>query len=155
MARKYILIKPSTDIVMVGEACATDKRPVTQLDVSLAVADLRKTIRVFGDRRWDAGLLGLHMTPPIPFESMPLIYERAFGGFHEVSPEKTLYEPRNPIGTGFKGKRSNKEFTDTMLPNLEDPADLIKKIRGQADAVMLWLHFIFMDAESLVCRNLR
>ena len=87
-ASELHLTKPSTDIVMIGEACARDKRSVTQLDVSLAVANRRKTIRVFGDRRWGAGLLGLSMTPPIPFESMPLIYERAFGGFHEVSPEK-------------------------------------------------------------------
>jgi len=123
------LTKPNTDIVMIGEACAPDKRPVTQVDVTLSVAGVRKSVRVFGDRIWNSGFLGLKMTTPLPFKSMPLVYERAFGGFHEIDHEKnkTLYEARNPIGTGFKGKRDNKEFKDSKLPNLEDPDHLIKK----------------------------
>jgi len=124
------LTKPSTDVLLIGEACAPEQKPVSQLDVRLAVADRQKTIRVFGDRRWEKGWIGWRITRPIPFETMPLIYERAFGGVHEVDPEKNkvLFEPRNPVGCGFIGKRSKKEIVGMKLPNLEDPAQLIAKL---------------------------
>jgi hypothetical protein len=123
------LTKPSTDIVMMGEACSPDKRPVDQLDVTLAVGDRKKVVRVFGDRQWKSSIIGLEITPPVPFESMPLVYERAYGGEHVIDKEKQeiLYEARNPVGKGFVGKRSKKELIGTMLPNLEDPAQLIRK----------------------------
>ncbi len=130
-ASELHLIKPSTDIVMTGKALSPDKRPVSQIDAMLAVADRKKVVRVFGDRRWTHGFWGLSITPPpVPFESMPLVYERAFGGVHEVNPDKqeVLFEARNPVGRGFRGKRSKKELIGTKLPNLEDPTQLIKKI---------------------------
>lgn len=124
------LSKPSTDVVVIGEACAPDRRPVTQLDVSIAVADRRKSLRVFGDRVWEKGLFGMKMSAPVPFETMPLMYERAFGGTHVVDPEKNelVFEPRNPIGRGFAGKRKKDEIDGMKLPNLEDPASLITKL---------------------------
>lgn len=127
------LTKPGTDIVMVGEACAPDKKPVTQLDVTVAVADRRKTIRVFGDRRWEKGWFKIGMTPPVPFHTMPIQYERAFGGVHLVNPEtnETLFESRNPVGLGFMGKRSKQDIDGMALPNIEDPAQLIKKPSDQ------------------------
>ncbi len=123
------LSKPSTDVVVIGEACAPGQRPVTQLDVSIAVADRKKTIRVFGDRVWEKGLFGMKMSDPAPFETMPLVYERAFGGIHLVDPDKNevVFEPRNPVGRGFAGKRKNTELDGMKLPNLEDPTSLITK----------------------------
>lgn len=52
---------------------------------------------------------------------MPLIYERAFGGWDRTHPDKNLHtcELRNPVGVGFS---SGKVFEDGLrLPNLEDP----------------------------------
>lgn len=43
--------------------------------------------------------------------------------------QKVLYEPRNPIGRGFSGKKSDKELKGMLLPNLEEPARLIKTPR--------------------------
>ena len=123
------LSKPSTDVVLVGEACAPDGRRVTQLDVSVAVAEKRKMVYVFGDRRWEKGFFGLRMTDPARFEWMPLTYERAFGGLHVVDQEKNkiMFEPRNPVGCGFTGKRNRTEIDGMKLPNLEDPSQLITK----------------------------
>lgn len=128
------LTKPSTDVVLVGDACTPVGRPIPQVDVTLAIGGLRKTVRVFGDRLWESGLIGLHMSSPVPFEKMPLIYERAFGGVHEVNPEKNevLFEPKNPVGCGFIGKRKKKEIEGMKLPNLEDPAHLISKPGDQS-----------------------
>ncbi len=128
-ASEMHLMKPGTDVVLVGNAWAPRSKGVEQLDVTLTVANRTKTVRVFGDREWSGGLLGVSISPPEPFESMPLVYERAFGGVHQVDPDKPeiLAEERNPIGVGFRGKRKPKEMAGTPLPNLEDPAQPIKK----------------------------
>ncbi|MCG8314936.1 MAG: DUF2169 domain-containing protein [Pseudomonadales bacterium] len=127
------LTKPSTDILMVGDACAPFKDLVHQLDVKLQIDNHSKTARVFGDRHWKSSVFGLQISEPEPFEAMPLVYERAFGGFHQADDKKQqLYiEERNPVGRGFKGKRKNKEFKDTLLPNIEDPHQLITKPNDQ------------------------
>jgi hypothetical protein len=123
------LTKPTTDVVLIGQAHAPGRKPVPQLDVSLAVGKRQKVVRVFGDRTWQPGLLALpaSISKPEPFKTMPLVYERAFGGFHETAGKQpeVLFEARNPVGSGFVGKRKGGELKDLPLPNLEDPADLI------------------------------
>ena len=119
-ASDYHLAKKSTDIVMVGNAFSPNGQKVQQLDVSLKVGSLQKTVRVFGDRQWIKGLI----SKPVPFQSMPMVYERAYGGQHKH--KDVIYnEPRNPIGLGFVGKRSIAELDGLPLPNLEDPNQLI------------------------------
>ena len=115
--------KLSTDVVLVGQAWSPDGRPVTGLDTSVAVAERQKTIRVHGNRVFKNGLFGVSLSAPEPFVSMPLIYERAFGGIHILDAEKgkLLGEARNPVGLGFKGKKNSSEFKDKPAPNLEDP----------------------------------
>src|SRR5262245_40669515 len=66
---------PGTDVTLIGTACAPGGRPVDRLDVGLRVGDVAKTVRVFGDRAWQPGLLGPRPTPPRPFATMPLGYE--------------------------------------------------------------------------------
>jgi len=128
-ASEYHLVKPFTDIVMVGSACAPGKQAVEALDVQLGVGQYYKTVRVFGERRWITGMIGLDVSRPAPFESMPLVYERAFGGVHDPEDKKTplSYEAANPVGVGFMGNRKPEEMKGMPLPNLEDPAQLIKK----------------------------
>mgnify|MGYP000639624543 CR=1 FL=1 len=72
--------KPATDIVMIGNACSPNNDQVNQLDVSLAVGQISKTIRVFGDREWKDD----RMSAPKPFQTMPRVYERAYGGIHLI-----------------------------------------------------------------------
>jgi len=119
-ASDYHLAKKSTDIVMVGNAFSPNGQNVQQLDVSLKVGSQQKIVRVFGDRHWKKGLI----TQPLPFQSMPMVYERAYGGQHKH--KGIIYnEPSNPIGLGFIGKRSIAELEGLPLPNLEDPNQLI------------------------------
>lgn len=114
--------KPSTDLVMLGHACAPEQKEATQLDVSLSVGSAHKTVRVFGDRTWQDGKI----TRPAPFKTLPLVYERAYGGVHVVDGEVADAEERNPVGRGFAGTRQAHEMNNVPLPNLEDPAHLIR-----------------------------
>ena len=113
-------IKPATDIVLIGHAYAPKPR-VTEVDVSLRVGPMEKVVRVVGDRYWVKRFGMTFKTKPEPFERMPLIYERAFGGWDRShpNPEKHSFEPRNPVGTGFRAKRGKFE-EGIRLPNLED-----------------------------------
>lgn len=116
--------KVASDIIMQGNACAPNQQPVTQLDVSLTVGQVSKTVRVFGDRHWQNG----RPSQPAPFQEMPLVYERAFGGQYQTD-EQIFTEERNPIGCGFVGKRSTQEVEGLPVPNIEDPNQLITQIK--------------------------
>ncbi len=115
--------KPVSEIILLGQAWAPDGGEAECVDVSLQADTLEKTIRVYGDRWIDNSLMGLTVTSPESFRSIPLVFERAYGGFHIVDEKKgEIYrENRNPVGVGFKGKR-NKELIGTPAPNLEDPS---------------------------------
>jgi hypothetical protein len=129
-ATELHLEKPGTDVVMNARAWPPGGAPVPQLDVLLAVAGRTKVVRVFGERQWVGGLLGASISPPVPFESMPIVYERAFGGGHELAPgsDRMLAEERNPVGRGFRGKRKAKDFVGERLPNVENPRRPIRAV---------------------------
>lgn len=114
--------KPATDIILTGQARAPEGYEVRQMDVDLSVAQVNKTIRVFGDRHWDNGAI----SSAKPFSAMPLVYEKAFGGIHELNGNIIAGEARNPVGCGFSGKRKAKEMNGQPVPNLEDPRQLLK-----------------------------
>lgn len=115
--------KPATDIVMLGHACVPKKKEATQLDVSLTVGQVHKTVRVFGDRHWQDGKI----TRPAPFRTLPMVYEKAFGGIYDYEGQLAGMETRNPVGCGFAGTRKSSEMDGVPLPNLEDPRQLIRE----------------------------
>ncbi len=119
--------KQNTDIAVVGSAHSFEEQPVTQLDVGLSVGKLQKVVRVFGDRQWNNGLI----SRPADFTSMPLIYEHAFGGQYHAGGELKSLERRNPVGKGYKGKKSTTEMNGSLLPNVEDPGQLISTMHDE------------------------
>lgn len=124
------LLKPGTDVVLVGEAYAPKDKPVPSSLVSVKAGALSKVVQIFGERRWKGGIASPSSSRPEPFLRMPLTYERAYGGVHTLDAErgKVLSEPRNPVGRGFRGKRSVSEMVGQPLPNLEDPLKLIQTL---------------------------
>jgi hypothetical protein len=118
--------KAGTDVLLIGSVWAPDKRPVTRMQVGLSVGGRQKVIVVTGDRVWRDG----QPSSPQPFESMPLVWERAFGGVRRDG-EKVAAEERNPVGCGFAGGRSAADMEGLMVPNLEDPSSPLQQI-GQA-----------------------
>ncbi len=122
-ASDYHIGKPSSDILMTGLACAPGREMVKNLDVSLSVGRVSKTLRVYGDRQWLDG----ETSEPVAFETMPMVYEKSFGGIHLVDGEIESAEMRNPLGCGYAGRRTMAEMNGVPLPNLEDPQHLICK----------------------------
>jgi uncharacterized protein YjbI with pentapeptide repeats len=80
-------------------------KPATTSAVSFQVGKVSKTLAVIGDRTWSS--LGV-LSAPKPFTSMPLNYERSFGGPNIDA---------NPLGS--------------PAPNIEDPRDLITSPRSR------------------------
>lgn len=119
------LLKPGTDVLLLGEAHAPRDRPVESCVVSVRVGSLQQQLQVWGDRRWKGGLISPRLSAPELFTTMPLVWERAFGGVQEVGEGQGLAEPRNPVGQGFRGRRSGSEMVGHSVPNLEDPRHLI------------------------------
>jgi hypothetical protein len=118
-----MLIKPTTDILVHGSAHAPGGKAAEQVDVSFRVGELRKTLRVTGDRRWKVSPLSIQVTGTEPFVTMPITYERAFGGAdrRDPNPDKHKWERRNPVGTGFATEK--KLLHGQLLPNVEYPDD--------------------------------
>jgi hypothetical protein len=126
--------KPRADIVLVGKAYAPGGRAVGGLDVALRVGSLSRVIRVFGDRKWifGSGLMPVDMSKAVPFTSMDLTYERAFGG---IDLNEGGFCEENLVGRGFIGEKQKKESGDVLLPNLEDPKNLIKSWKDRPKPV--------------------
>lgn len=124
-AGEFGLLKPGTDVLLLGRAIAP--RPDTRVaDVSLRVGPVARTIRVFGDRHWERSGAGWRPSSPQTWERMPLRWELAWGGVAPQGPdakEPPPHEPRNPVGRGITAKDG--PTPDQPLPNLEDPNALI------------------------------
>ncbi|MFO0593200.1 MAG: DUF2169 domain-containing protein [Polyangiaceae bacterium] len=101
---------PNAGVLLSGHACAPDGRAVSSMSVRLGLSRERpvldKTLHVFGAR-------GVNNPAAVaPFQKMPLVYERAFGG---------PGTPENPVGVG--GPAS------AVFPNIVDPKDP-RKVAG-------------------------
>jgi len=117
------LRKPGTDVYLV--ACAHAPRSgVAVFDASIEVGStVRKTVRVIGDRVWYRVLGSWKATEPRPVERVPVLYERAFGGWTPTGggAPGSDFEPRNPVGVGYGGPNPPKSLEGKPLPNIEDP----------------------------------
>jgi hypothetical protein len=119
--------KLATDVVVIGRALAPGGKAVQQLDVSIEVAEHRKTVRVSGDRHCLYRRNSVPaFTEPELFTEMPIQYERAYGGKDVKSnPEEPFYYPRNYLGVGIVMTNSQEAIGGLPLPNIEDPTDLL------------------------------
>lgn len=121
------LRKPGTDVLLLGHAYAPQGRRTREMEVALRVGAVSKRVRVYGDRVWASGFVRSTISAPEPFQKMPLVWERAFGGTDVVEGRtpQTHGEGRNPVGAGFRVKNGRKPLDGLKLPNLEEPRTLI------------------------------
>jgi uncharacterized protein (TIGR02270 family) len=132
-ASDFHLGKPGTDVLLVGQAWAPNGRPVPESWVRVTVAERSRTLRVWGDRLWQRDGTP---TAPEPFTSMPLVWERAYGGVHRDG-EVVRAEERNPVGLGFLGTRKPEELAGQPAPNIDDPEQPFEKLGEQPRPICL------------------
>lgn len=112
--------KPTTDVVLNGTAYAPYGRPTTEFLVSLRVGKVHKVLKVVGNRTWKQGGTA---SGTEPVAKVPIVYERAYGGFDQTDPDprKQRMDPRNPVGCGLLTQAGR------PLPNFEYPSGSMEK----------------------------
>lgn len=123
--------KPLTDIVVIGKAYAPEGKPAQQMTASVRIADQQKSIAIFGDRechfRENKNPV---FSDPQAFTEMEIRYDRAYGGWDRKSePDIPFYYPRNYMGKGLALRNVREAIEGLVMPNLEDPNDLLTEDR--------------------------
>ena len=108
------LAKPRVDVLVSAMAHAPGGQPCERTGVELHVGSQSKQVWVSGDRVW----IDDQPSAPVPFTTMPLVWERAYGGSYS----REQVDERNPLGIGHASARSADREVLSELPNLEDPA---------------------------------
>lgn len=101
--------KPRGEWLLSGSLFSPEGTKTKAAQASVTLNGKNKTLNVFGDRHWQAGL----PSSPIEFDQMPLDYQHAFGGNDF---------PQNPTGNGFR--------TD-HLPNIESSQETVTSNNNQ------------------------
>lgn len=135
------------EVMLLGHAYPRERRAVPSMNVALCVGKVRREIAVFGDRAWSGRASGKQtIVGPIPFERMPITYDRAYGGSWPVRLDKDtvidLFDPVNKRGRGFDAELWARGMAEVLgappgypilvdyqrrLPNLENPRELISR----------------------------
>lgn len=95
--------KPGTDIILNGTAHAPGGQPSVEFATGIGINGRRKVLRVLGERHWERSVMGLKASSPRPVTQVPIVYERAFGGWDKRHPDpaKQKWDARNPVGRGI------------------------------------------------------
>ncbi|WP_175666185.1 DUF2169 family type VI secretion system accessory protein [Burkholderia ambifaria] len=111
--------KAATDIVLNGAAWAPNGEPVRTLRAGFQIGATGHFATVCGDRYWERKLWSWRPSEAVPFVSMPLAYEYAFGGDTPELPPAS----RNPVGRGYTPDADGRVW----LPNIESVTKPIRK----------------------------
>jgi hypothetical protein len=117
-----IASKPGTDVYVNGHAVAPNGRPTTKVTVGLRIGGRLKVLEVIGDRQYERDVTG-QVVPshPLPFLKVPVIYERAYGGFDDTDPDPAQQKlfAANPVGSGVVASRAR--LLGKPVANIEFP----------------------------------
>ena len=122
--------KTQGEYIVIGEAFAPAGQSVSSCHVRTRVGPLEKLLFVSGDRRWSHGA----PTAPEAFQSLPIVWPRAYGGPDFAD---------NPLGKGHRPIALGGQVVHE-LPNVEDPRRPMRTLSDQplpasfAPLDMLW-----------------
>jgi hypothetical protein len=127
---EMVPVKKGCDVAVFGQAHAPGGRPTESMEVSLKIgSDLQRRLVVTGDRAWSKAGRDFRATAPQPFVTMPLTYDRAYGGAALVQDSLVGPYPDNPEGRGFVALPEHVE--GILLPNVEEADQLVKDWKQQ------------------------
>lgn len=124
--------KQRCDVLLNATAYAPGGRPTRRVEVAAQIGSWCKSFAVVGDRVWEAAGAGIGASAPIPFVTMPITYDRAFGGTdntHE-DPSKHAAYMANPSGRGFHSQLVPEWVHGTPLPNTEEIGEPVSWVNG-------------------------
>lgn len=115
--------KPRCDVLVNGSAYAPGGKPTTAVMVGLNVGSMTKTFKVVGDRTWKVFGPTISASQAQPFTTMPVTYDRAFGGADNFHPDQSKHSAfmANPVGRGYHQQLAAKFVDGKPLPNMEEP----------------------------------
>jgi hypothetical protein len=151
-------LKPATDVLLHGSA-RSHRGAVPALSAALRVGSTAKAVQVWGDRRISLAPGGrLAFTAPEPFTTLPLTWERAYGGRdiyaeskQPVGPDLGLTAtalpsglgaiayPRNAHGQGFFIDLDRERLAGAPVPNLDDATDPVRPDRMLVADCLDWI----------------
>ena len=132
-------LDPAFEVMLLGRAHAPGGQTTSRMTVALSVGDIHHEIDVIGERVWQGEGSSASISSPEVFETMPLVWERAFGGSQQVLIDREaildVSSPINSEGKGFDHISQARELGDAFmcpegypqfdttrpLPNLEMP----------------------------------
>jgi hypothetical protein len=119
------------DVFVIGSVWQPEGRAGSELTAEIRIGErFLRRITAIGDRRWVRVDGSLVPGAPEPFVSMPLSFDRAFGGAAETENGPFAW-PQNPRGKGFYPTPELAE--GSPLPNLEDPEHRIVSIEDRPE----------------------
>ncbi|EYF02274.1 DUF2169 domain-containing protein [Chondromyces apiculatus] len=151
--------KPATDVVVTGSKAHAPGK-VQELMVGVAVGRSARVLKVLGERRVEVTLDGdVHFPDPAPFESVPLTWDLAYGGYDayahdeldpperrngrriEPSPrdEGVFAYPRNKVGRAYFIDVDRDRADGELLPQIDDPGDPLTPSRFFVPSPLAWL----------------
>ena len=118
--------KPTTDLLVNGTAYAPGGRPSNEFRIGFAVGAVRKTLVVRGNRKFQAGLFGRASAEIEPVIQVPIVYERAYGGYDTADPDPSRHrrDARNPVGRGVVSQTHHR--IGQLMPNFEHPGQAVE-----------------------------
>ncbi|MFE8603874.1 DUF2169 family type VI secretion system accessory protein [Archangium violaceum] len=116
--------KPGTDVVLNASAHAHGGKPATEVPVAIRALTRNqllfdKRLLVHGERVYTSVLGQVRPSAAAPFITLPITYERAYGGFDDTDPDTRHQKlfPSNPIGTGVAAR--SQHLIDKPVHNIE------------------------------------
>ncbi len=112
-------IKEKIDIIVNGTGYQQNGEAKSELIVGFSLGNMRKFLKIRGDRLWYRFFGVPFKTDPQPFKEKTIRYEYAYGGIDDkAKPSHRLYLG-NTVGTGYSSKRTGVQ--GKQLPNIEYP----------------------------------
>jgi hypothetical protein len=123
--------KHRCDVLLNGSAYAPGGRPTSRVNVGIRIGNWSKSFDVVGDRFWYlAG--GVRATSPTPIETMPISYDRAFGGVDQRHDDPAQHGAfmLNPSGRGFHKHLIGEWLEGSPLSNTEEQGNRVSAPNG-------------------------